>query len=323
MWPSVTHPEKSIGDYTISKQQVQPEKYWPLLIGPDITLRRFRSKLLQREQQLENKRQKYLEYRVELDAKWAEIEAEGKMLRSNFNAFNNFLIINAEKRKRTIETIADLKQNIVKRENDIEELHSKIEFMKASKVELEREISSHLIFEKYLNSFLDICHQKDGLRSPHNILERYEYFTEINKHLAERQQELFIKLQTSKLELSRFREVNETILLGLHTQAAGLQGRFEEAVRKSRQLETLIATIKQRARDIYKDMSFTKKAVWNLYLLMCKKKGLPIRLRKYEVEQQLIFISKTLKQFEKLIEWYKMQQKMSVRLRNIKRLTKK
>ncbi|XP_044260403.1 uncharacterized protein LOC123008591 isoform X2 [Tribolium madens] len=318
MWPSQIRPEKCIEDYTISKQQHQLEKYWPLLIGPEITLRRFRSKLLQREQYLKNKRQKYLEFRVELDAKWDEIASEGKILRSNFTAFNNFLIINAEKRKRTTETIADLRQTIVKRENDVSELHSKIEFMKASKRELEREIASHIIFEV---NFLDMCDKNDGFRSAHSIIERFEYFTEINKNLAERQQELFIKLQTSKLELSRFREVNENILLGLHTQAAGLQGRFEEAARKSRQLELLISTIKNRARDIYKDMSFTKKAVWNLYLLMCTKKGVSIKFRKNQVEQQMIFISKTLQQFEKLIEKFKTQQK--IKPQKVKRLTKK
>lgn len=100
-------------------------------------------------------------------------------------------------------------------------------------------------------------------------------------------------------------EENENILLGLHTQAAGLQGRYEETVRKARQLEFLIARIRYIARERYEDFSTAKNAIWNLYNLMCIKKGVPTRIRKNDLEQQLIYISKTLQLLQLMTEKYK------------------
>lgn len=150
--------EKRLFAKKVSKKKLQPFQIffraWSVLISPYVNIERFRKKLWNYEQQLKAKREYSIKKKIELDEKWAKIAADGNMLKSNFIAFNNFMISNAEKRKRTNETIAELKQVMEVREKNMVILRSKIEFMKEAKQDLEREISTHFVFEvKYIVHF--------------------------------------------------------------------------------------------------------------------------------------------------------------------------
>ncbi|KAJ3618397.1 hypothetical protein MTP99_006396 [Tenebrio molitor] len=291
------HPEKFVRDYLISKNCTKLRKnLWELLTGPEITLERLRAEFIQTEDLLKKKRLQCIEKRKELDQKWEDIAFEGQSLKDNFITFNQFMVVNVEKRKRANEIIDDNKKLVEQRQADIENLEVKLVGLKQSKENFDRQIHAYAMYQNYLNEVLVVGAVEEGFKNEQDIIDRFEYYTELSRDLADKQAHTFDVLQQAKTELDKYREVNGNVVMGLQTQLIALQGRFEDASRRARHMEVLVYRIKEKARQQYSNIRATKSSIWNLYVLMRRRKRRGPQLAKDDVEEQLIYISKTLRQ---------------------------
>jgi hypothetical protein len=153
-----------------------------------------------------------------------------------------------------------------------------------------------LKLQNYLNEVLVVGAVEEGFKNEQDIIDRFEYYTELSRDLADKQAYTFDVLQQAKTELDKYREVNGNVVMGLQTQLIALQGRFEDASRRARHMEVLVYRIKEKARQQYSNIRATKSSIWNLYVLMRRRKRRGPQLAKDDVEEQLIYISKTLRQ---------------------------
>ncbi|RZC41091.1 girdin-like, partial [Asbolus verrucosus] len=295
--------EDNVEDYIISKNNpTLKKKSWPLLEFPQIERERQRRQLVEVEGQLKMKRKYYTEQRKVMIKQWKEIEREGQTLKENFISFNEFLCVNMEKRNRAEVNLAESKKLREHTEKDIEELLTKLMDLKKTKEDLDNKIRDHIIYEQYLSEVLSVCLKDENFRNESDFVRRYEYYAELNRELAKKQEKIFTDLQEIKIEMSKFTEKAENILMGLKFQSVTLQGRYEETSRKARRMETLVCRIKDKIIQKDSDVNLVKSATWNLYRLICRKKNITPKISKNNIEDQLLFIKHTLRQIHIITE---------------------
>ncbi|XP_063930072.1 uncharacterized protein LOC135142314 [Zophobas morio] len=301
-WNTKLRPENFVSDYLLSKintEVLADRKFATPLINTELYLETWRKKFHTAEEYLKHQRKEYEQKRIEMDAKWNEIFLEGQTFQDNFLSFNEFIIANHDKRKRAVENIKYNNKIVKDREEGIRNFSASILELHQLKKEIDVEIYKHAIYKKYLASVLENS-TDEGFINADSIVECYEHYVELALDIVKKQTNDFSILQNAKGELAKFEEINRNVILGLHTQVAGLHGRYEEAVRKTRHLEYLIGNIRRKALENFTDMMITKLAITNLYVQMCQKKNLKPTIAKHNFEGKLIFISRILKQYDNL-----------------------
>lgn len=91
-------------------------------------------------------------------------------------------------------------------------------------------------------------------------------------------------------------------LMGLNNQVADLQGRFETAGSKALEWETTVTKIKTLTADKIAEIDSVKLSAWNVYLQMCKRKEMEPVIPQEDIENQLMFIKKTLSELKSIIK---------------------
>lgn len=90
--------------------------------------------------------------------------------------------------------------------------------------------------------------------------------------------------------------------MGLNNQVADLQGRYEVAMSKALEWETTVTKIKTITLGKLADVDSVKLACWNMYLQMCKRKEIVPEISQEDIENQLMFIKKTLNELKLIIK---------------------
>lgn len=94
-------------------------------------------------------------------------------------------------------------------------------------------------------------------------------------------------------------------ILGLNNKIADLNTRYNTAFRRALRWENVVLNIKKQCFDRYQEMSEVRHSCWNLYLLMCKRKNEEPKLTEDDLEQQLIYIKRTLEDLGFVNTWLK------------------
>lgn len=80
-----------------------------------------------------------------------------------------------------------------------------------------------------------------------------------------------------------------------------MQSRYENAKQKSKHWEKILENIKQHVGKSYEGVANVKSTTWNLYRNMCLRKGDQVVFEEWDIENQLLYIKTTLKNFESIV----------------------
>lgn len=88
--------------------------------------------------------------------------------------------------------------------------------------------------------------------------------------------------------------------MGLNYIMAELQSRYEIAKNKALQWETMVTKIKDISVMKLAEIHQVRTSAWNIYLQMCQRKEVEPELTKDDIENQLLFIKRTLFELKKI-----------------------
>ncbi|KAF2881444.1 hypothetical protein ILUMI_24730 [Ignelater luminosus] len=294
-------PEKIVREYLYSKATKSLTKKFPEWdmprMEPSTELVAKKRELYDVEQRLVDKRREANKKRKEMNAQWRDLEDRETILRENFIKFNKFVKENQEKRERAERKLSDEKALIQKRSDDITELKKNYDHMLSIKLQMERNIKNHRMYEEYLQNVVKAC---STFRTVDDILDRYETLAEARKVLAERQEEDLSALEDARNEMIRVTEEKTLHIMGLNNVMAELQSRYEAAKSKALQWELMVTKIKDTCVDKLRELYEVRRSCWNVYLQMCKRKEIVPELAQDDIENQLLFIKRTLLELKRI-----------------------
>lgn len=100
-------------------------------------------------------------------------------------------------------------------------------------------------------------------------------------------------------------EVKTQVLMGLSNKLAQLQERYDQAKAQALKWETIVSKIKETATAKNLELTQVKTCCWNIYQQICKRKEIPVKVNKEDVEQQLSHIKRTILELKRIIKTVK------------------
>lgn len=97
-------------------------------------------------------------------------------------------------------------------------------------------------------------------------------------------------------------QTKTNMLMDLSNELAQLQGRYDRAKALAIRWETIVARIKASAAVKNSELTQMRASCWNLYLQICKRKGIAIELDPNDYEQQLLQIKRTTLEVKRIIK---------------------
>ncbi|KAG5897801.1 hypothetical protein JTB14_011803 [Gonioctena quinquepunctata] len=295
-------PQNAVLDYRKSKNMEKLDKLYPEFDvvrqnDPFCTLAMFEIKLGKTERVLRQKRKTLIEARKDLDEQWRDLDEKEKTLRENFRHFDQFVRENIEKRERALKKMKEdlaLKQQ---RQSDIERcLLSYIE-MKQAKFDMDSKIRQYRLYEDFL---IKVVEHSDEFSTIQDMINRYLSLLNAKNYLSKLQEENLRALENARSDMMKLIEEKNFIIMGLNNQIANLQARFENANIKSLESELLVIQIKNNAVRQMNEIDEVKSSIWNVYAHMARSKRHPLKIKKENVEEQMMYIKRTLTELSKV-----------------------
>ncbi|XP_050305491.1 coiled-coil domain-containing protein 42-like isoform X1 [Anthonomus grandis grandis] len=294
-------PEKLVRKFRESEQIVSAVKKCPLetLLVPEQprNLTNHQIKLFNTERRLQKARVKMEKARKIIDQRWADLEAKENELKENFILFNEFVLENVEKRERAHKTIKSHKKNIKLRQEEIDNLTNRIETIREIQVTMERHIVKHSGYQEYLEQ---VCEVTPNFNYISDLISRFQELGEQKNFLIERQKNGMNELEKAKTRMMKLIEEKNFVIMGLNNQIANLQARYENANIKALESEELVTQIKNNAVKQMGEIDTVKNSIWNVYVHMASSKKHPVKIKKDNVEEQMMYINRTLTELNKV-----------------------
>ncbi|ERL95078.1 hypothetical protein D910_12348 [Dendroctonus ponderosae] len=254
-------------------------------------------KLVKTTKRLENKRRDYDDKRKKVQEQWEDLKTKESALRENFIRFNQFVKENQEKKERASLKITEQNQLKEERQRRMEELQQKCEEIESTKAKMDINIGQYRIYELFLSQVVE---NEASMQSINDLLKRYEALIGARKELNDIQQRDMMKLEKAKSNLMKLIEEKNFVIMGLNNQIANLQARFENANIKALESEELVTQIKNHAVKQLGEIDSVKSSIWNVYVHMATSKKHPIKIKKEDVEEQMMYINRTLTELSKV-----------------------
>ncbi|KAJ3651785.1 hypothetical protein Zmor_017799 [Zophobas morio] len=239
------------------------------------------------------RKQFYKKERVVLNQEWEDLEEKERALRDNFVKLNKFIQGNKEKRQRAAERLHEDIKTVKKTKAHIEQLKKDYADLEEIKLLFDKEIAAHRLYQEYLYQTMKLSNE---FKNPFNIIDRYESLMATKAELGQRQTHALESLEFAKLRLSKKADENNLAILGFSNVLSSFVSRYQLAVATSLQWERIVNNIKNNSLNKYKEITEVKQCCRNTYLLMCRRKGEVPKIPEDNVEKQLVYIKKTLKQ---------------------------
>lgn len=91
-------------------------------------------------------------------------------------------------------------------------------------------------------------------------------------------------------------------MMGLNNKLAELQNRYEKAKSKSTYWCEIVNKVKGKAARQLLQIDHVQESCWGLYLQMCTRKEVETELEKTNIEEQLLFIKRTILEFKRIMK---------------------
>ncbi|CAH1132306.1 unnamed protein product [Ceutorhynchus assimilis] len=253
--------------------------------------------LAKTSKKLENKRKDYNDKRNLVEEQWEDLRTKEASFRNNFISFNQFVKENQEKKERAEHKIIEQNQLRDERQKRTEELMKQCEAVSEIKAKMDKRIAQYRIYESYL---VEVVETEESMQSINDLIKRYEALIGAKRDLNDMQQRDMMKLERAKTDLMKLIEDKNFIIMGLNNQIANLQARYENANIKALESEELVTQIKNNAVKQLNEIDTVKNSVWNLYIHMASSKKHPIKIKKENVEEQMMYVNRTLTELNKV-----------------------
>ncbi|KAK6640686.1 hypothetical protein RUM44_012383 [Polyplax serrata] len=296
-------PEKAVYHYYKAKFEgnvvVKKKPEWDApRITPATELVAAKRDLILAERSLCRKRDEQNRRRDEMDKEWRELLEKELSLRSAFVKFNKFVKENHEKRERAEQRIKEEKELQKSRDQEIDELQNKVDYMKSIKDEMERQVDEYKMYENYLSQVIASSSQ---MNSTYDILNRYETLASARIDLAARQERNLTALETTRTEMIKLTEEKSQTMMGLKTELAQLQIRYDRAKAMSLRWETALTRIKNISAEKALELDQVRISCWNLYTAMCVRKNVDVTVEQDNIEEQLVFIKRSIQELKRIL----------------------
>ncbi|KAH1011808.1 hypothetical protein HUJ04_001099 [Dendroctonus ponderosae] len=261
--------------------------------GPYRNLAGLQLRLLRNEKRLLSARRRMKLTKVQVNLAWRNLERQEKELRDSFLSFNQ----NNEKRIRALKKLQEDTQLTQRRQTLIEELQLELSEMKHIAESMEANVKNHAIFQTFLDSVVEANQEFSNIN---DIIVRFLTLMEEKELLAGKQKENMLVLENAKTSMMKLIEEKNFVIMGLNNQIANLQARFENANIKALESEELVTQIKNHAVKQLGEIDSVKSSIWNVYVHMATSKKHPIKIKKEDVEEQMMYINRTLTELSKV-----------------------
>ncbi|XP_023030442.2 coiled-coil domain-containing protein 42 isoform X1 [Leptinotarsa decemlineata] len=295
-------PQDAVLDYIQSKNMEKLDKLYPEFDvvrqnDPFSNLALLEIKLNKTERVLRQKRKTLVEARTNLDKQWKELDEKEKSLRENFKHFDQFVRENMEKRERALKKMKDDVALKEQRRNDIQICLLNYIEMKQAKFDMDAKIKDYRLYEDFLNKVVE---HSEEFTSIQDMINRYLSLLNAKNSLAQLQEDNLKALENARSDMMKLIEENNFVIMGLNNQIANLQARFENANIKSLESEQLVLQIKNNAVKKMSEIDQVKASIWNVYTHMAHSKRHPVKIKKDNVEEQMMYIKRTLTELSKV-----------------------
>ncbi|KAJ8911279.1 hypothetical protein NQ315_015282 [Exocentrus adspersus] len=297
-----THPDKLASDYKESQVMSKMDKLYPEFDvvrqdDPHSTLAALQINLRQTEKLLRQKRRSHAKAKKDLNEQWMELANKEKTLRDNFLHFNLFVRENMEKRERASNKISDDKALLEQRQSEIDRLQENYNEIQKAKVAMDAKIRQYHCYEVYLD---EVVEHSGEFQNIQELINRYLSLLSARNQLTQFQEENLVDLENARTDMMKIIEEKNLVIMGLNNQIASLQARFENANIKSLECEQLVTRIKNSAVHIMNEIDEVKSSLWNVYVHMAQSKKHPVKIKKDNVEEQALYIKRTLTELSKI-----------------------
>ncbi|XP_076257118.1 coiled-coil domain-containing protein 42 homolog isoform X1 [Rhynchophorus ferrugineus] len=295
-------PQKHVGDKSAAQHlfaltEKCPKENFPLEMNVTMNLAFWQMQLYKNEEILQHARLKMARQRRSIKRQWQALEKDEITLRQQFNDYDKFVKENAEKRGRAEKKIADDRNVIATKESEIQDYNDKIVRMQKAKCNMELTIKSYKKFRAYLQ---DVVNCSFEFKSVGGLLRRFQALCDAKELLSGTLKDNMEILEHAKLEMMKLIEEKNFIIMGLNNQIANLQARYENANIKALESETLVTQIKNNAVRQLSEINMVKNSIWNVYVHMAASKKHPIKIKRENVEEQMMYINRTLTELSKV-----------------------
>ncbi|XP_018568992.1 coiled-coil domain-containing protein 42 like-2-like [Anoplophora glabripennis] len=226
-----------------------------------------------------------------------ELAQKEKTLRENFLFFNSFVRENMEKRERAKHKIVEDVELCDQRQKEIESLKKNHDEIQKAKVDMDAKIKEYHMYEVFLD---EVVEHSGEFQNIQELINRYLSLVNAKNQLAHFQEDNLVALENARSDMMKIIEEKNLVIMGLNNQIASLQARFENANIKSLECEQLVTRIKNNAVRIMNEIDEVKSSVWNVYVHMAHSKKHPVKIKKENVEEQALYIKRTLTELSKI-----------------------
>ncbi|CAH2012818.1 unnamed protein product [Acanthoscelides obtectus] len=129
--------------------------------------------------------------------------------------------------------------------------------------------------------------------------------------MAQLQEKNLRLLENAKSDMGKLIEEKSFVIMGLNNQTANLQARYENANIKSLESEQLVIQIKNNAIQRMSEIDQVKTSIWNLCTHMAQGKRQPMKIKKDNIEEQIMYIKRTLTELAKVNQILKKQARLA------------
>ncbi|CAH1163970.1 unnamed protein product [Phaedon cochleariae] len=307
-------PENAVLDLRKSKNIEKLDKVYPEFdvcqSDPKSHLALLQIKLHKTEKLLRQKRRNLVEVRKSLDEQWKDLDKKEESLRENFCHFDTFVRENAEKRERASKKIKEDKLLAMQRQEEINDCQAKYIEIKQAKFEMDMKIKEYRIYDEFLDKVIETS---DEFTSNQDMINRYLSLLNAKNYLAKLQEDNLRALETARSDMMKLIEEKNFIIMGLNNQIANLQSRYENANIKALDCEQSVIHIKNHAVRLMFEIDEVKSSIWNVYVHMAHSKKHPVKIKKENIEEQMMYIKRTLTELSKVSQILKKRSKMNTK----------
>lgn len=97
-------------------------------------------------------------------------------------------------------------------------------------------------------------------------------------------------------------QTKTNMLMDLSNELAQLQGRYDRAKALAIRWETIVAIIKAATAVKQSELTQIRSSCYNLYLQICKRKGITSELEPTDYEHQLLEIKRTILEMKRIVK---------------------
>ncbi|XP_054288951.1 coiled-coil domain-containing protein 42 homolog [Macrosteles quadrilineatus] len=246
--------------------------------------------------------QKILSSKIEKDNKkeWEELENNKEKLMKLFTDSNETIHENRASASRFFEIIREQREEQVKTKQEILNAHVDIDNNKQIKETMEKYVKQYSVFEQFLES-VAAASKSGNLNSVGDILNRYQTLegrrAEILRILEE-EMELEAQMRKQMIELV---EEKSTQMKALDNRLVMLQTVQRQTQERRVFLEMVVQRLKNKVSAGQEESNVLRGACRDLYLQVCKRRGVQPSATTSDTRSQLDYIQKSIMFYKEVL----------------------